>query len=108
MTTFLTLGPGTGAVRRPSRPAAKPIRNKPSSGPVLAFRAVGDLADAYDAATLTVMHDDARALAERGGAGAAGWQSLADALGAACAIAEHEQRGPTGPGTIARSGTVTR
>lgn len=68
--------------------STRPVAPQPPAR--LAFRAIGDLAEAYDAATLTVMHHDARELAARGGAGAGGWQSLADALGAACAIAEHE------------------
>jgi hypothetical protein len=58
----------------------------------LPLRAIGDLADTYDAASLTAMQDDAQELARRGGPGAGGWQSLADALGAACAIVEHERR----------------
>ena len=59
---------------------------------VLAFRAVSDLADAFDAGTLAAMHDDAEQLATRSIETAGAWQSLADALSAACAIAEHEGR----------------
>jgi hypothetical protein len=58
----------------------------------LAFRAVSDLADAFDAGTLAAMHYDAEQLAERSDETAGAWQALADALGAACAIAEHEGR----------------
>lgn len=65
----------------PQRPAVR-----------LPLRTIGDLADTYDAAALTAMQDDAQELARRGGPGAGGWQSLADALGAACAILEHEGR----------------
>lgn len=60
--------------------------------PRLAFRAIGDLADAFDAGTLAAMRADALQLAATGTATAGGWQALADALGEASAIAEHEGR----------------
>ena len=58
----------------------------------LAFRAVSDLADAFDSGTLAAMHYDAEQLGARSDETAGAWQALADALGAACAIAEHEER----------------
>jgi hypothetical protein len=60
--------------------------------PVLAFRAVSDLADAFDPGTLAAMQYDAEQLATRGDETDGAWQALADALGAACAIAEHDER----------------
>ena len=45
-----------------------------------------------DAGTLAAMHHDAEQLAGRSDETAGAWQALADALGAACAIAEHEER----------------
>jgi hypothetical protein len=49
----------------------------------LAFQTIGDLAEAFDASTLAVMHTDARRLAGCGGPAAGAWGLLADALGAA-------------------------
>jgi hypothetical protein len=58
----------------------------------LTLRAVGDLADAFDPGTLAAMQYDAEQLAARSDETAGAWQALADALGAACALAEHERR----------------
>ena len=60
--------------------------------PALAFRTIGDLADAFDPGTLAAMQDDAEQLAARSDETAGAWQALADALGAAGAIAEHDER----------------
>lgn len=54
----------------------------------LAFRAVGDLADAFDPGTLAAMQYDAEQLAARGDETAGAWQAFADALGEACVLAE--------------------
>jgi hypothetical protein len=61
--------------------------------PTLAFRAISDLADTFDPGTLAAMQYDAQQLAARSDETAGPWQALADALGAACAIAEHDERG---------------
>jgi hypothetical protein len=56
----------------------------------LAFRTVGDLADAFDPGTLAAMQHDAEQLAAQGDETAGAWQALADALGEACVLAEHQ------------------
>jgi hypothetical protein len=58
----------------------------------LPFRTAGDLAETFAGDVLTAMQADAQALAERSGPSAGSWQALADCLGEACAIAEHEQQ----------------
>ncbi|SNY72927.1 hypothetical protein [Paractinoplanes atraurantiacus] len=58
----------------------------------LALRAVSDLSDAFDPGTLAAMQYDAEQLAARNDETAGAWQALADALGSACALAEHDER----------------
>lgn len=60
--------------------------------PRLSLSSVGDLVDAYAPDVLAAMQADAAALADKGGITAGAWQAFADALGSACAIAEHERR----------------